>query len=97
MYLDHDPVEMKRIRPDGRKRSLLDSELAALARLESETIVPVGDGEHAWMGALRADERCLDCHDGATKGDLLGAFLYSRAQVEVEVGRLLNRPLDNGF
>ena len=94
LYLDHDPIAMKRIPPDGRTRPLTEGELTALARLESETIVPVGDGEQAWMGALRADERCLDCHDDATKGDLLGAFLYSRGPVDV--GRSLDRSLDNG-
>ena len=34
------------------------------------------DGPTACVGAVRAKPACLECHDGAKAGDLLGAFSY---------------------
>ncbi|OWK37784.1 hypothetical protein FRUB_06904 [Fimbriiglobus ruber] len=28
------------------------------------------------FGAIRAKRQCLDCHTGAKRGELLGAFTY---------------------
>jgi hypothetical protein len=63
-------------------RPLGEFEQFALKRLESgdELLVSFkGDRTHA-LGAIRASDKCLKCHDGK-RGDLLGAFTYTFRQV----------------
>jgi hypothetical protein len=59
-------------------RPLNDGETTALAALKSgKQAVMVEDRNRSLLvGAVRASESCLKCHDDAKKGDLLGAFTY---------------------
>lgn len=66
--------------PENDEIRALDAfEKAALPRLQSgETLVaePAENGTLRMLGALRASESCINCHEGASVGSLLGAFSY---------------------
>ena len=69
-------ASMKSIHRAAR-RPLLPHEITAVRQLKAGShAVLVADGTRpVLVGALRATESCLACHEG-TKGDLLGAFTY---------------------
>jgi hypothetical protein len=61
-------------------RALTTFETDALIKLRNgrNEIVGTHDGSQAILGAVRAQKKCLKCHEGKT-GNLLGAFSYSMA------------------
>ena len=62
-----------------KSRSLTAFEERALTEFRKGRDIAVDatkDGPEACAGAIRAKSTCLDCHDGAKTGDLLGAFSY---------------------
>ena len=68
-------------RPDPamKSRSLTAFEERALTEFRKGRDIAVDatkDGPEACAGAIRAKSTCLECHDGAKTGDLLGAFSY---------------------
>lgn len=56
------------------------AERRAVGRLNAGADVFVEDGVS--YGAIRAKASCMDCHDSARPGDLLGAFAYGLAPEE---------------
>jgi hypothetical protein len=68
-------------RPDPalKSRTLTEFEERALTAFRKGRDIAVDasqDGPAACVGAVRAKPTCLECHDGAKAGDLLGAFSY---------------------
>jgi len=63
-----------------KTRALTTFETDALVELRSgrNDVLGTHDGSAAILGAVRAQEKCLKCHDGKA-GNLLGAFSYSMA------------------
>ena len=64
---------------DFKSRPLAEFETTALAGFRrGRDIVSTSDdaGELRCVGALRAAENCIGCHQDKTMGDLLGAFSY---------------------
>jgi len=63
-----------------RIRALTTFETDALVELRSgrNEVLGTHDGSAVILGAVRAQEKCLKCHDGKA-GNLLGAFSYSMA------------------
>jgi hypothetical protein len=73
----------------AKKRALTAGEDRALARIRagSEWVIAAnakqtGKNHSVLVGALRARESCLKCHDDNEKGDLLGAFRYEIYEVK---------------
>ncbi len=66
--------------PGGKfaTRPLTDFEERALAELTAgrETVVDDNQTHPKMVGAIRAQEGCLQCHEGSKIGDVLGAFTY---------------------
>jgi len=72
----NDPT--RRMLKDAKYRELSKPEMEALVTLKAggESTI-IGSTEHpVLVGALRATESCLECHNGK-EHDLLGAFSYS--------------------
>lgn len=63
-----------------KTRPLTTFETNALVELRNgrNDVLGTHDGSAAILGAVRAQEKCLNCHDGKM-GTLLGAFTYSMA------------------
>jgi hypothetical protein len=66
-------------------RALNDFEASALAQLETQKDIVVGDETNRllMLGAVRAGKTCLECHDGP-RGTLLGAFSYEITQIQLD-------------
>jgi len=77
-----------------KTRALTIFETDALVDLRNgrNDVLGTHDGSAAILGAVRAQEKCLKCHDGKA-GNLLGAFSYSMALVgKPAVPNLTNNP-----
>jgi len=76
-----------------KTRALTTFETDALVELRSgrDDVLGAHDGFAAILGAVRAQEKCLKCHDGKA-GNLLGAFSYSMALRKPAVPILTNNP-----
>jgi hypothetical protein len=63
-----------------KTRALTTFETDALVQLRSgrNEVIGFHDESPAILGAVRAQKKCLKCHEGKT-GNLLGAFSYSMA------------------
>jgi hypothetical protein len=61
-----------------KTRPLEEAEMKGLKLLQAgNDFVPLEiAGQHAYIGAIRADKTCLECHDTHHEGSLLGAFVY---------------------
>jgi hypothetical protein len=72
--------DRKAKRPPTQTRSLDAFESDALTRLRdgSEVVARTNASKMRLLGAIRARQECLKCHD-VQQGDLLGAFSYSLA------------------
>ena len=59
-------------------RALTEAETKGLKSLQDGAeFVPLDEtGKHAYIGAIRADKTCLECHEEHREGSLLGAFIY---------------------
>ncbi len=66
-------------KPPPPTRPLDAFEVAALKRLQAgvEVVAGVDHGQMRVLGAVRARESCVKCHEGTSVGTLLGAFTYS--------------------
>ena len=78
-------------------RTLTDSELESVERLEAgESLTwdfQQDRSEVTLVGALRAEESCIACHQ-ASEGELLGAFVYSMQQVAPRADTDIQATLD---
>jgi len=67
-------------------RALTDFEKAALVDIQAGKEVvgqPQADGSLLVVGAVRAQEACIQCHDGYKAGDALGALSYRLSKTTV--------------
>ncbi len=64
-----------------RTRALTGFEVSALKQLKAGSNVVEDQEKHLIVGAIRARESCLKCHDGKT-GTLLGALSYQMAPLK---------------
>jgi hypothetical protein len=82
-----------------KTRALTTFETDALIELRSgrNDVLGTHDGSVALLGAVRAQEKCLKCHDGKAR-NLLGAFSYSMALAGKPAVRILtNNPTPTTF
>ncbi len=67
-------------------RPLTDFETSALAEIKTGQDVvtqPEADGTCLIVGAVRAQQACIQCHSGYQVGDALGAFSYHLSKVNL--------------
>lgn len=78
----------------ARRRPLDEFEQLGLdAVRQGLDLVATTEAPNRMFGAIRAGEKCLECHTGAKENDLLGAFSY---YLEVPVDHLDRAPCSNG-
>jgi hypothetical protein len=81
------------------KRRHLDKfeQLGLEAVRRGEDLVWTPEAPTRMFGALRANDRCLECHTNAKEGDLLGAFTYYLEMPVDQLGvkRGSNQPVRN--
>jgi hypothetical protein len=88
VYQTHGDANRENIKK-AKTRVLTTGEDRALARVRNgnEWVMAAsgqqpGESHSVLVGALRARESCLKCHDDNNKGDLLGAFRYEIYEVK---------------
>jgi prepilin-type processing-associated H-X9-DG protein len=77
-YIDDGLPSMQAIKERSLQTRLLDEfELSAVAKLRAgeQLVISRQLKEMKMVGAIRATQQCVDCHD-APQGELLGAFTY---------------------
>jgi len=82
-----------------KTRALTTFETDALPQLRSgrDQVIGIHDESPAILGAVRAQKKCLKCHEGKT-GNLLGAFSYSMALAAKPAAPILtNNPAPTNF
>jgi hypothetical protein len=59
-------------------RALTDFEESGIKQLQEgkQVVDQVVKTERLMLGAVRAEQSCIDCHTGSKIGDVLGAFSY---------------------
>ena len=94
VYLTEGFVNMRML-DDIETRPLTAFEKDAVDRLAEGALVAQGreDDKLAFVGAIRAEKKCLSCHD-AEVGDFLGAFVY-RCQPQSKTSVRLPRYLEH--
>ena len=93
--LEHNPPVAYVVSPPGSfsvaqdtTRDLEETEQSALQRLRAgEDLVITwneSQGQANMLGAIRAKDHCLKCHENMQRNDLLGAFTYRFEEAEVD-------------
>ncbi len=76
----------------ARRRPLDEFEQLGLdAVRRGDDLVSTKEAPNRMFGAIRAAENCLECHTGAKKNDLLGAFTYY-LETSIDKLELIPRP-----
>jgi hypothetical protein len=76
------------------RKELKDTKLRDMTEFEKKALADIKKGKAVVsdtagktpvvMGALRAQESCIECHKGTEKGALMGAFTYTLYEVKKE-------------
>ena len=93
--LEHNPPVAYVVSPPGSfsvaqdtTRDIEETEQSALQRLRAgEDLVITwneSQGQANMLGAIRAKDHCLKCHENMQRIDLLGAFTYRFEEAEVD-------------